>query len=188
MKFIHFLILILEPLPMKQRALPQSFWQEPNLVANSQAPGSAYSTLPPLDLGGPITVGGLSLIDNPSIEEESGASNSIASMEELNQKTNSIPPSMSSSMVSSSSQLPGANLLTNQTMSTSLSSLSDLSGIKRPSNPIPPREKLMVTSPANTDLLFSLFNSVEEEEAQRRIHVVRRGRYDLYSEFSICVI
>ena len=29
---------------------------------------------------------------------------------------------------------------------------------------------------ANTDLLFSLFNGVEEEETQRRIHLVRRGR------------
>ena len=33
-----------------------------------------------------------------------------------------------------------------------------------------------IISAANTDLLFSLFNAVEEEEAQRRIHVVRRGR------------
>lgn len=31
-------------------------------------------------------------------------------------------------------------------------------------------------SEANTDLLFSLFNGVEEEDAQRRIHLVRRGR------------
>ena len=160
---------------MKQRALPQSFWQEPNIVANSQAPGSAYSTLPPLDLGGAVGVGGLSLIADHSAEDES--SNSIVSMEELSQRTTTIPPSMSSSMVSSSSQLSsGANLIASQSMSTSLCSLNDISGIRRPSNPVPPREKLMITSPANTDLLFSLFNSVEEEEAQRRIHVVRRGR------------
>ena len=160
---------------MKQRALPQSFWQEPNIVANSQAPGSAYSTLPPLDLGGAVGVGGLSLIDDHSVEDES--SNSIVSMEELSQRTTSIPPSMSSSIVSSTSQLSsGANLIASQSMSTSLCSLNDISGIRRPSNPVPPREKLMITSPANTDLLFSLFNSVEEEEAQRRIHVVRRGR------------
>ena len=38
------------------------------------------------------------------------------------------------------------------------------------------RKHLSVTSAANTDLLFSLFNSVEEEEEQRRIHIVRRGR------------
>jgi hypothetical protein len=31
-------------------------------------------------------------------------------------------------------------------------------------------------SAANTDLLFSLFNTIEEEEAQRKIHIVRRGR------------
>ena len=160
---------------MKQRALPQSFWQEPNIVANSQAPGSAYSTLPPLDLGGAIGVGGLSLIDDRSIQDE--PSNNIVSMEEMNQKPTSIPPSMSSSMISSTSQLSsGANLLASQSISTSLSSLNDISVIRRPSNPVPPREKHIITSPANTDLLFSLFNSVEEEEAQRRIHVVRRGR------------
>ena len=33
-----------------------------------------------------------------------------------------------------------------------------------------------IISAANTDLLFSLFNVVEEEEVQRRIHVVKRGR------------
>merc|ERR1719367_282863 len=76
----------------------------------------------------------------------------------------------------STSQPSGANFLSSQIMSTSMSSLNDLSGIRRPSNPVPPREKHIITSPANTDLLFSLFNSVEEEEAQRRIHVVRRGR------------
>jgi len=31
-------------------------------------------------------------------------------------------------------------------------------------------------SEANTDLLFSLFNGVEEDESQRKIHLVRRGR------------
>ena len=158
---------------MKQRALPQSFWQEPNVVANSQAPGSAYSTLPPLDLGG---VAGLSLIDDSS----SVASNSNTSMEDLNQSsTNTIPLSMSTSMISTTQQFganSSSNLISSQLMSTSMSSLNDLTGIRRPSNPVPPKERLMVTSAANTDLLFSLFNSVEEEEAQRRIHVVRRGR------------
>ena len=37
-----------EPLPMKQRALPQSFWQEPN-VTHLQAPaGGGARGLPPL--------------------------------------------------------------------------------------------------------------------------------------------
>ena len=40
-------ILIPEPLPMKLRALPQSFWQQPNL-ANPLSPGAVYSRLPPL--------------------------------------------------------------------------------------------------------------------------------------------
>ncbi len=36
---------------MKQRALPQSFWQQPNL-ANPVPPGAIYSILPPLCLNG----------------------------------------------------------------------------------------------------------------------------------------
>eukprot|EP00057_Strongylocentrotus_purpuratus_P035659 XP_800421.2 PREDICTED: uncharacterized protein LOC586927 [Strongylocentrotus purpuratus] len=36
-----------EPIPMRLRALPQSFWQQPNTV-NSASPGSMYSVLPPL--------------------------------------------------------------------------------------------------------------------------------------------
>ena len=41
-----------DPLPMKQRALPQSFWQQPN-VANPQPPGVVCSALPALPLGAP---------------------------------------------------------------------------------------------------------------------------------------
>ena len=37
---------------MKQRALPQSFWQQPN-VANPQPPGVVCSALPALPLGAP---------------------------------------------------------------------------------------------------------------------------------------
>jgi hypothetical protein len=79
---------------MKLRALPQSFWLQPN-QANPLPPGSVYSTLPPL----------------PGQEAEQE-----------------------------------------------------------------PRERTV--SEANTDLLFSLFNSVEQEEedAKRRIHLIRRGR------------
>ncbi|KAI0237036.1 hypothetical protein LSAT2_012482 [Lamellibrachia satsuma] len=36
-----------EPLPMRMRALPQSFWQQPN-VADSVPPSSTYPILPPL--------------------------------------------------------------------------------------------------------------------------------------------
>lgn len=53
-KIIHLLCfrsnifnLILDPLPMKLRALPQSFWQQPN-VASNVSPGQMYTKLPPL--------------------------------------------------------------------------------------------------------------------------------------------
>ena len=108
---------------MKQRALPQSFWQQPN-VANPQSPGIIYSTLPPL----PLSVDDVS--DITPVEEVTSAFSS-----------------------SSSSSL---------SMSTSMDS-----GLRRPER---------FVSAANTDLLFSLFNTIEEEEAQRRIHIVRRGR------------
>ena len=92
--------LLAEPLPMKLRALPQSFWLQPN-QANPLPPGSVYSTLPPL----------------PGTEAET-------------------------------------------------------TGVE------PTRPERTSVSEANTDLLFSLFNSVEQEEdeAKRRIHLIRRGR------------
>ena len=107
---------------MKQRALPQSFWQEPN-VTNPQAPGAVCSTLPPLELNSDL-VDSLTLIDDANL---------------------GVVPSLSASATSLQSDV-----------------------IRKP----PER---MITA-ANTDLLFSLFNSVEEEEEQRRIHIVRRGR------------
>jgi len=36
---------------MKQRALPQSFWQQPNVV-NAVPPSSIYASLPPLFVNG----------------------------------------------------------------------------------------------------------------------------------------
>ncbi len=67
--------MLLEPLPMKQRALPQSFWQQPN-VANPQPPGVVISNLPPLPLGGGDEGGE----DITPVEEVSfnGAANGVA--------------------------------------------------------------------------------------------------------------
>ena len=115
---------------MKQRALPQSFWQQPNL-ANPQPPGIIYSTLPPLPLNGEDATDMTPVEEVPSISSSSYASYSSSSSES--------------------------------------SSIS-----KRP-------ERFVST--ANTDLLFSLFNTIEEEEAQRRIHIVRRGRYYTLKQF-----
>jgi len=42
-----------EPLPMKLRALPQSFWQQPNNT-NSLSPGAVYPVLPPLSSLGAV--------------------------------------------------------------------------------------------------------------------------------------
>ena len=111
---------------MKQRALPQSFWQQPNL-ANPQPPGIIYSTLPPLPLNGEDASDMTPVEEVPSISSASYSSYS-----------------------SQSSQVESGN-----------------GSARRP-------EKFVTA--ANTDLLFSLFNTIEEEEAQRRIHIVRRGR------------
>jgi hypothetical protein len=40
-------LLVAEPLPMRLRALPQSFWQQPNHT-NCLSPGAVYPVLPPL--------------------------------------------------------------------------------------------------------------------------------------------
>ncbi len=95
---------------MKLRALPQSFWQQPN-QANPLPPGSVYSTLPPLP--GQET----DLLDH-------------------------VPP------------------------------LADVAGNNAEETL---RERSM--SSANTDLLFSLFNGIENEGDKKKIQLVRRGRY-----------
>ena len=93
---------------MKMRALPQSFWQQPN-QANPLPPGSVFSTLPPL----------------PGQEAELGA--------------------------------PTPAEIAGEEAEAVL--------------------KERKVSAANTDLLFSLFNTVETElDTKKKIHLVRRGR------------
>ena len=102
---------------MKMRALPQSFWQQPN-NANPLSPGAVYSRLPPLP--------GHSLHDEdllnhiPAVTDVAG---------------------------------DGADLV--------------LEARDKSENHV---------SEANTDLLFSLFNGIEDDESQKKIHLVRRGR------------
>lgn len=45
------MVLFADPLPMKLRALPNSFWVQPNKPANV-SPGSVYPVLPPLTRDG----------------------------------------------------------------------------------------------------------------------------------------
>ena len=115
---------------MKQRALPQSFWQQPN-VANPQPPGVVCSALPALPLGGAERVGGAGdEVDITPVEEVASPVLEVAAASGATSATVAAPNSVRTKIISA----------------------------------------------ANTDLLFSLFNVVEEEEVQRRIHVVKRGR------------
>ncbi|XP_049779382.1 uncharacterized protein LOC126176276 [Schistocerca cancellata] len=104
-----------EPLPMKLRALPQSFWQQPN-AAGGLSPGAVYPVLPPLcckDDDGAVCSGDLKSVVCPA-------------------------------------------------------------GL-RPATPPEERDKRRVVSVANTELLFSLFRSVEQLD-QPAARVARRGR------------
>ena len=101
---------------MKMRALPQSFWQQPN-NANPLSPGAVFSVLPPL-------------------------------------------PGQAGPDVEIFDHVPG---------------LSEVAG-QEAQQVLESKRSEQRVSEANTDLLFSLFNGVEEEESQRKIHLVRRGR------------
>ncbi|KDR22336.1 hypothetical protein L798_01992 [Zootermopsis nevadensis] len=94
---------------MKLRALPQSFWQQPNNT-NSLSPGAVYPVLPPLSSFG-------------------AAKDDVESV---------------------------------------------AAGVRSTSPPEDGLHPLREVSVANTDLLFSLFRGIEEE--QPRVTVVRRGR------------
>ena len=101
---------------MKMRALPQSFWQQPN-NANPLSPGAVYSRLPPLP--------------GPAGHEDD--------------LLDHVPP------------------------------LTEVAGDEA-EQMLENRRSEQRVSEANTDLLFSLFNGVEDEDTQRKIHLVRRGR------------
>lgn len=140
-----------EPLPMKQRALPQSFWQQPN-NANPQPPGIVCAALPPLPLGGD-DMGDMTPVEE--VTQGFFSLNSSSCPSTLASREHASLPCQEGASGSSPSNHAGQP------------SAASTSSLKRGER---------VISAANTDLLFSLFNSVEEEEAQRRIHVVRRGR------------
>ena len=136
---------------MKQRALPQSFWQEPN-VTNPQPPGIIFSNLPPL----PLDEGG----DLTPIEEVSQPTFTGNNHNAVTVSTGPIQQTVSSSV-----QTQAANQ--QQPVGAISKSVEAVLVTRKPER---------IISAANTDLLFSLFNSVEEEEVQKKIHVVRRGR------------
>lgn len=103
---------------MKLRALPQSFWQQPN-NANPLSPGAVFSRLPPLP-GQTVHEG--DLLDHvPPVTDVAG---------------------------------DGAEELLEAKQGKSEHRVSE----------------------ANTDLLFSLFNGIEEDDSQKKIQLVRRGR------------
>lgn len=76
---------------MRQRALPQSFWQQPN-VANPQPPGIINYALPPLPLGG----------------EESG---DMTPVEEVNANPMLFTPSAAATAQSASSSSNHLNVI-----------------------------------------------------------------------------
>ncbi|KAK3930273.1 DNA topoisomerase 1, partial [Frankliniella fusca] len=117
-----------EPLPMKLRALPASFWEQPNLN-KGPSPGAIFSALPPLGppLGPPPPGALLGKDDGPD-----GARDS--------------PRGAHPSRGPGSGAEPGA----------------------------PTASGLVTHSPADTDLLFSLFRSVEPKT--NNVHRRTRGR------------
>ncbi|XP_037076514.1 uncharacterized protein LOC119097576 [Pollicipes pollicipes] len=98
-----------EPLPMKMRALPQSFWQQPNTNSTSPSSGS----LPPL-----VTT--------------------AKDAQDLNEVRPVTPP--------------------------------ECRGQARP------EERTRTVTVGNTELLFSLFDGVDQASDRRRVAVIKRGR------------
>ena len=110
--FSCFLFLV-EPVPMRRRALPQSFFQEPKSMSTSSLAGSFYSVLPPL-----------------------------FSSENNNEEVLTVRP---------------------------------VTPPDQKSDPKPSKRSWYQTSPPDTELLFSLFDHLENKLDSRLI--VKRGRY-----------
>nr|CAD7428689.1 unnamed protein product [Timema monikensis] len=122
-----------DPLPMRLRALPQSFWQQPN-KPTSLSPGAIFPVLPPLKE------------DNVSADD--GAP-----------------------------KKPWGYCIRNVVIGGGGGCIQTLAGSTHGEAQ---RSRRQVISVANTDLLFSLFREVEEEERTRQGEMwptlVRRGR------------
>lgn len=105
------------PVPMKLRALPESFWKEPTNIQTSSLAGSNYAVLPPLF----------------SSESKNSDLTTIRPVTPPDEKKNSPRHSPRS------------------------------------------KKKIIVSSNADTDLLFSLFDHLETNKIDEKL-IVRRGR------------
>ena len=115
-------VLSLGPVPMRLRALPESFWKEPTTIHNSSLAGNNYAVLPPL-----------------------------FSSEAKNSDVTSIRPvTPPDSRKTSPGHSPRS------------------------------KKKIVLSSTANTDLLFSLFDHLEDNKVDEKL-IVRRGRYILHT-------
>lgn len=142
---------------MKHRALPQSFWQEPCRVAHLRPPGSAHFRLPPLGLEAACT---------SAVVPDGGGDDG----DHLEGGSDLFPDLI----VALPDNGPSGSAL--DRIDPPRGEVGTTGRVAAWSNCRHPLVASCSTSEADTDLLFSLFNSVTEEEAQRRVHIVRRGR------------
>ncbi|XP_071501128.1 uncharacterized protein [Diadema antillarum] len=215
-----------EPIPMRLRALPQSFWQQPNTV-NSASPGSMYSVLPPLckmeqsnsDLSEvrPVTplsdvesadncdsaVGQLEIkkemkertelpVEKESLRLDLGRERDNSQERELSPRDREVSPrDMKETSPRDRDLTPRDRDLTPRDREGTKDRESvrdkEVSGTEtREARPVPaqlppearmkqprPPPRIVKVSPANTELLAKLFESVDGEGKKK---IVRRGR------------
>ncbi|XP_046994333.1 uncharacterized protein LOC124606396 [Schistocerca americana] len=175
-----------EPLPMKLRALPQSFWQQPN-AAGGLSPGAVYPVLPPLCCKDDDGAGLCEVVDlapDGALDPYIGLgvlcfpAPATFHADPCRPECPSCPPRRKGFSGDWTASTPARSIIEGgrhaRGMYRGLESVVCPAGL-RPATPPEERDKRRVVSVANTELLFSLFRSVEQLD-QPAARVARRGR------------
>ncbi|XP_038061427.1 uncharacterized protein LOC119732108 [Patiria miniata] len=146
-----------DPLPMKLRALPQSFWQQPNTV-NTVPPGSMYTVLPPVSKTDQPVLGDITdprPVTPPSDSDEKD-SKPIVKAEKIERTKGT-----------EKSQLQDTREGAGETVATE---------VVKPKQPKPPPRRIVRVSASSSNLLLKLFDGVENDKKSNVIPTVKRGR------------
>ncbi|XP_071805198.1 uncharacterized protein [Asterias amurensis] len=158
-----------DPLPMKLRALPQSFWQQPNTV-NTAPPGAMYTVLPPVSKTEQPCIAEITDVRpvTPTSDQEAKQSKSVVKCERLErpQKTHSQ--------------------FDRQDTCRSVETLQDASRegetdtlVKeriKPKQLKPAARRILRVSATSSNLLAKLFDGIEKDKKSNVNSSIKRGR------------
>ncbi|XP_022085540.1 uncharacterized protein LOC110976517 [Acanthaster planci] len=149
-----------DPLPMKLRALPQSFWQQPNSV-NAVPPGSMYTVLPPVCKTDPPSIAEITdtrPITPPSDSDEK-ESLAVVKSEKPERAKSTEKPQPQDAAALREGALDAAAV-----------------EVVKSKPPKPPPRRTVRVSASSADLLAKLFDGIENDKKAPVAPTAKRGR------------